>query len=215
MPEPLRCGNLLARHARHLVVREDDLQLLVRAWKEDRHARAEHLSRVARGGREQRLARVRQTDLATGRVEARGVALPGARGVGLVADPLGQVADDQGDEEHHGERDDVTRVGDCEAEERGNEEELEGHDAENGGEQRWAVAESHGDDDDPQQEHHHNVGQVRLAEDEPRDQRRPGDRDDGGEKYPRACLSTAPGAKSARDGRKGDPLPTLAKTTTG
>ena len=104
----------------------DVLELAVGAREQDGDLRVEDLVHVLRGDARAgcAVARVRG-ELAAHGVEARRAPLALRALVGLVADALREVADDDRDDEHDGERDDVLQVGDGEAEVRRDEEEVE------------------------------------------------------------------------------------------
>ncbi len=104
-------------------------------------------------------------ELAAHRVEARRAVLALPRAVGLIANALREVADDDGNDEHDRERHDVTQVRHAERVVRRHEEEIERDHAEHRRRERWAVTESHRDEDDAEQVRHDDVGQE-LAVDE-------------------------------------------------
>jgi len=126
------------------------------------------------------VARLRRGQRAAQRIEARGAQLALPRRRGLIADPLGQPADDGGHQEHHGERHDVLKVGDRELVVRRDEEEVEAEDRHDRGEERRYEAPAERDQDDPEEVGHDHVGELRAPEDQLPGKGREDRRRDGG-----------------------------------
>src|SRR5690242_1437947 len=100
-PNPFDDAEIRAGALQRARVGEHALQRRVPTGKENRHPEAEDLAQMPRRDLEELFAGLRQSELSADRVETGGPPLALARTIGLIADPLREMADDDSDEEHH------------------------------------------------------------------------------------------------------------------
>ena len=136
-------------------------QQAARPGHQDDDRGVEHLRHVPPGDLQQGVDAAGAGQLAAHGVERRRLLLAVMSRLGLRPRAHREAADDEPDDQHHGEGEQIADVADREREVRRDEEEVEGGDAQHGRQQRRAAAGSHGDHDDAEQIDHDQVRQLR------------------------------------------------------
>ena len=118
----------------------------------------EDIGELAAGGIDQEIGAGELAELARHAVELGGALFLTLRGGEARAELGRELADQEADAEHHAEGDEVLGVADGKREVRLHEKEIEGEDADDGGDDGGAAAEAGGDDGNADEKDHHDVG---------------------------------------------------------